>query len=41
MNDFDPFIFTVLFFSFIILACRQGAKTTYKDKDIDDYWSGD
>ena len=41
MNNFDPFIFTALLFSFIVMAFRKGEKTTYKDKDIDDYWSGD
>jgi hypothetical protein len=41
MEDSDQIVTIVLFFSFIILACRQGEKTTYKDKDIDDYWSGD
>ena len=39
MEDSDQFVTIVLFFSFFILACRQGGKTTHRDKDIDDYWS--
>jgi hypothetical protein len=41
MDDFYPWGFIILFFSLFILACTKGEKTTYRDKDIDDYWSGD
>ena len=41
MSNFDPSIFVILFFSFITMAYRKGEKTTHRDKEIDDYWSGD
>ena len=39
MSVFDPIGFIVMVFSLLVLACRQGGKTTHRDKDIDDYWS--
>ena len=41
MDNFYPWGFIIMFFSLLILACTKGEKTTYRDKDIDDYWSGD
>jgi hypothetical protein len=41
MDNFYPWGFIIMFFSLLILACTGGEKTSYKDKDIDDYWSGD
>jgi hypothetical protein len=41
MDDFEPWGFFIMFFSLLILSFTKGEKTTYRDKDIDDYWSGD
>ena len=37
----STFCFIVMVISLIILAFTKGDKTTYRDKDIGDYWSGD
>ena len=39
MDGFSPFWFTLTFFLLLWSACRNGEKTSSKDKDIDDYWS--
>ena len=39
MDGFDPWGFFILFFSLLILACRNGEKTTEEDDEINDYLS--
>ena len=39
MSVFDPIGCIVMVFSLLVLACRQGGKTTKEDDDIDDYWT--
>ena len=41
MDNFFPFTFFLIFFAFLILAFTKGEKTSHRDNDIDDYWSGD
>ncbi len=39
MGEFNPFIFTVLFFLLLYNSLRSGEKTSHRDEEIDDYWS--
>ena len=39
MGEFNPFIFVTLLVLLLFSAFKNGGKTSYRDKDIDDYWS--
>tara|TARA_R100000315_G_C5094425_1_gene54220 strand:- start:49 stop:174 length:126 start_codon:yes stop_codon:yes gene_type:complete len=39
MGSFNGWEFVIWFFCFLLLALKDGGKTSHQDEDIDDYWS--
>ena len=41
MDNFYPFGFFIILITFVLFSFTKGEKTSHRDDDIDDYWSGD